>query len=149
MNFRECPEEGTAYYRTKWLVLCLIPNYYNNDLTIVFYPFKVSCICFTTNSIIVGGWFRSLALYSNTSQKQQEISDSDHHTIPKYFGQNMHREDILSMAHIEPNMLASASYDGDIFVWDLNIDRVSTRLNAWDKEARGGPLSMDKDLQLK
>lgn len=107
---------------------------------------QVSSICFTLNNIIVGGWFRALALYNNSRRSDDDADE--HHTTPKYFGHRLHKEDVLSMTHVEPNMLASASYDGDIYVWDLNTDRVTNRLNAWDEQGRM-PQSMAKETCLK
>lgn len=92
----------------------------------------------------MGGWFRALALYSNS--RRLEDDDSEHHTTPKYFAHGLHKEDILCMTFIEPNMLASACYDGNIFVWDLNIDRLAVRLNAWDVEGRS-PKCRSKDCK--
>lgn len=107
---------------------------------------QVTSICFTAESIIAGGWFRTLALYSN-SRRLEDIVD-DHNTTPKYFGHKLHKEDVLSMTHIEPSMLASASYDGDIFLWDLNIDRLTYRLNAWDELGRN-PQKVVKDVSMR
>ncbi len=48
---------------------------------------------------------------------------------------------------IEPNILASASYDGVICVWNLSIDRLTCRLNAWDEQGRSP--QMVKDVCMK
>ena len=57
-------------------------------------------------------------------------------SIPKCFGSGEHREDILSLAGQEPNLLASASYDGDILLWNLDSERCVGRLNAGCWETR-------------
>lgn len=51
-------------------------------------------------------------------------------TLPKYFGAGKHSDDILCMAYQEPKTLVSASYDGDILVWNINAERVTCKLNA-------------------
>ena len=101
----------------------------------------MTSICFTSQSIIVGGWFRTLALYPNSRVLDEE--NEQHQCTPKYFGHGFHREDVLSLALVEPNMLVSASYDGEIVVWNLTIDRLMCRLNAWDELGRSPLLASD------
>ncbi len=107
--------------------------------------FQVTSICFIGQNILVGGWFRALAIYSNSRVLDEE--EEQHHCTPKYFMQGLHKEDVLSMVHIEPNILASASYDGVIYVWNLSIDRLTCRLNAWDEQGRSP--QMVKDVCMK
>ena len=57
-------------------------------------------------------------------------------SIPKQFGAGEHCEDILCLAGQEPNLLASASYDGDILLWNLDSERCVGRLNAGCRETR-------------
>ena len=49
--------------------------------------------------------------------------------IPKYWGMGVHTEDILCMAHIEPDLLATASYDGSVVLWDMEIEQPIIVLN--------------------
>lgn len=72
--------------------------------------------------IIVGGWSRHLATYGDTRDPDD--------IIPKYWGAGAHKDDILCMAYQEPNTLASASYDGDLIIWNLDVERSACRLNA-------------------
>ena len=44
-------------------------------------------------------------------------------SIPKCFGEGEHGEDILSLAGMEPNLLASSRYDGDILLWNVDSER--------------------------
>ena len=73
-------------------------------------------------------------MYGNS--RRLEDSSNEENITPKYFAHGLHKEDVLSLAFIEPNILVSASYDGNIFVWDMTIDRVLCRLNAWDEIGR-------------
>ena len=102
---------------------------------------QITSISFIQQSIIVGGWFRALALYAN--DRAQDDIEEHHQCMPKYFMRGLHKEDVLSVTHVEPNMLASASYDGDIFVWNLSIDRLMCRLNAWDEQGRNPQMVKD------
>ena len=72
--------------------------------------------------IIVGGWNRRLAMYSDSRDAEA--------TIPKYWAEGGHREDILCMAHCQPSTLVSAGYDGDIIVWNADCERKVCRMNA-------------------
>ena len=72
---------------------------------------------------------------SNPQSPYSDTRDPDS-SIPKYFGAGEHREDILSIAGQEPNLLASASYDGDILLWNLDIEKCVGRLNASCQETR-------------
>ena len=40
-----------------------------------------------------------------------------------------HMDDILSAAFSMPNTLATASYDGEIIIWNNNSEQASRRLN--------------------
>ena len=72
--------------------------------------------------IIVGGWNRRLAMYSDSRGTEA--------AVPKYWAERGHCEDILCMAHCPPNLLVSASYDGDIIVWNTDSERKMCRMNA-------------------
>lgn len=76
---------------------------------------------------MVGGWSRVLNYYTH-SRLPLDYSNRD--TIPEYFGQNCHREDVLCMCYMEPNMVASGDYNGDIFTWNLDVNRMTNKLNA-------------------
>ena len=58
----------------------------------------------------------------------RDIRESDD-TIPKYWGEGVHKEDILCMAHLEPDLLVTSSYDGDVVVWDVEIEQPLAVLN--------------------
>lgn len=42
----------------------------------------------------------------------------------------MHEDDILCLGHQEPHLLASGGYDGEIAVWNVDVERPICRLNA-------------------
>lgn len=85
-------------------------------------PIQVTSVVCLKQRIIVGGWNRRLAMYTD--------SRSSGATVPKYWAERAHREDILCMTHAPPNLLVSASYDGDIIVWNTDSERKMCRMNA-------------------
>ncbi len=44
--------------------------------------------------------------------------------------ENGHKEDILCVAKSEVNLLATASYDGEIIVWNMVSGHIFCRLNS-------------------
>lgn len=57
--------------------------------------------------------------------------------VPKYWGEGVHKEDILCMAELEPDIIATASYDGDIVLWDVEIQQPLAVLNNQDRSKNG------------
>ncbi len=82
---------------------------------------EVTSISFMNERIVAGGWSRCLAIYRDT----RHSSD----IIPKYWAVGVHKDDVLCMAFQEPNTLVSASYDGNIIVWNLDLERPICKLN--------------------
>jgi len=58
--------------------------------------------------------------------------------VPKYWGRQDHNEDILCLAYCEPNILISATYDGQIIVWDVDGEKKMVQMNAHDPASRKG-----------
>jgi len=42
----------------------------------------------------------------------------------------LHKDDILDLSYCSPNLLATASFDGEILVWTLETEKLLLRLNA-------------------
>ena len=89
----------------------------------------MTCVKFMKGRVIVGGWSRCLTEYSDHRDRDD--------IVPKYWGEGIHKDDILCMCSQEPNMLASASYDGDIIIWNVDVERCTCKLNASDERSRG------------
>ncbi len=68
------------------------------------------------------------AIYRDTRETQD--------VVPKCFGAGKHHDDILCMAYQEPKELVSASYDGDVVLWNINAERVICKLNASEECSR-------------
>ena len=58
--------------------------------------------------------------------------------VPKYWGRQDHNEDILCLAYCEPNILISATYDGQIIVWDVEGEKKMIQMSAHDPTSRKG-----------
>ena len=90
---------------------------------------QVTSISFMVGRVLVGGWSRCLTEYRD----QRDRDD----VIAKYWGEGVHKDDILCMTSQEPNILASGSYDGDIIVWNVDVEKCLCRLNASNEKSRG------------
>ena len=49
---------------------------------------------------------------------------------PKYCGKGVHSQDILGIALMKPNLLATASYDWEMVLWDVEWQRLQSRINS-------------------
>lgn len=85
------------------------------------YKVEVTTIICKNQRLVVGGWNRCLAVYGDTGEPDD--------VVPKYWAFGVHKEDILCMACEESTTLASASYDGNIAIWNLDMDRLICKLN--------------------
>ena len=86
---------------------------------------QVTCISFMNGNVLVGGWSRCLTVYRDRDD-----------VTPRCWGEGVHNDDILCMTNQEPNILATASYDGDIVIWNTEVERNNLRLNASEKTDR-------------
>lgn len=57
--------------------------------------------------------------------------------IPTCWGKRVHKDDVLCMAYQEPGLLVTASYDGDIVLWDIPTQQVIAIVNATDIDFSG------------
>ncbi|KAL4229841.1 hypothetical protein ACF0H5_010233 [Mactra antiquata] len=102
------------------------------------------------NKYIVGvGWDRRINIYSD------DLSDSNiHHVqspLPNWHDdiKRGHKEDILSVAQCPPNLLATASYDGEVIVWNMVSGHIFAYLKApkpnnYEDQSLDGDLSINK-----
>jgi len=87
----------------------------------------ISYIIINKNRYIVSvGWDRRISVFSD------DQTDIHHVQRPyvtwindQYYG---HREDILAVAFGPPNFLATSSYDGEIFIWNMVSGHIFCRL---------------------
>ncbi|KAI0223371.1 WD repeat-containing protein 49 [Lamellibrachia satsuma] len=73
--------------------------------------------------ILAVGWNRLITVYDD--------SDPDCATVKadtSWKGGQVHRDDIISVAHCPPTLLATASFDGEICVWSIETQLLIVRL---------------------
>ncbi|XP_055893432.1 WD repeat-containing protein on Y chromosome-like isoform X2 [Biomphalaria glabrata] len=69
--------------------------------------------------VIAVGWDKRINIYYDT------VNDTNiqyvQHPTPYWLDdlKNGHKEDVLSIAHCLPNLLATGSYDGEVIVWNM------------------------------
>ncbi|KAL5011758.1 hypothetical protein ScPMuIL_010309 [Solemya velum] len=101
--------------------------------------------------VIGVGWDRRINIYSDS------ITDSNIHHVqhPQAYGQDDlkrgHKEDILAVAQCPPNLLATASYDGEVIVWNMVSRHIFCHLNAptpqnYEDQSLDGDLSINELL---
>ncbi|KAM8819731.1 cilia- and flagella-associated protein 337-like [Eudromia elegans] len=77
--------------------------------------------------IVAVGWDRRINVYSDSTEELHRVQK------PQPFWQHDitqgHKEDILCVAHCPPSLLATASYDGEIIVWNMSSGCVCCKLH--------------------
>ncbi|XP_050394974.1 WD repeat-containing protein on Y chromosome-like [Patella vulgata] len=79
----------------------------------------VTGIICTPTKFYITGWFRYVGVYGD---------GEDIETLKLW--PKKHEEDILCMAHLNPNLIATGGYDGTIIVWLRETGHTYCRLNA-------------------
>ena len=49
-------------------------------------------------------------------------------TVDQFFGVGVHQEDILCSALLAPNIIASGSYKGEIFLWNIDAHKLLKKM---------------------
>jgi WD40 repeat protein len=73
--------------------------------------------------IITVGWSRKIVKYSDIQSDTVIVKANNN-----WRGGQQHQEDILAVAYCPPNLLATASFDGEIFVWSLETEMLFKQL---------------------
>ena len=79
----------------------------------------VTGIVCTRHSIYVSGWGKTVYIYIDGGGEEHRKN-----------WKMQHKEDILSIAYLPPNMIVTGSYDGEIIIWSRETGQVYCRLNA-------------------
>ncbi|XP_078488317.1 WD repeat-containing protein on Y chromosome-like [Ciona intestinalis] len=98
--------------------------------------YEVTGLVCLKQKIISGGWNKKLTVYID-SRNQDDEDDSRE-------WQEVHKDDVLCLASFQHSngvsIIASSSYDGDIFIWSLDSGHILCRLNRMESYS---PLSID------
>ncbi|XP_048248360.1 WD repeat-containing protein on Y chromosome-like isoform X1 [Haliotis rufescens] len=73
--------------------------------------------------ILSVGWSRLLTIYDDSDQDNMYITANQ-----DWKGGQLHKDDILSIDFCPPNFVATAGFDGEIIVWDLETEKMFIRL---------------------
>ncbi|XP_076467714.1 cilia- and flagella-associated protein 337-like [Babylonia areolata] len=104
--------------------------------------------------VISVGWDRRINIYYDS------LSDSNihhvQHPVPYWADDERdgHKEDVLAVAHCLPNLLATASYDGEVIVWNMVSGHIFCHLRppppkGYTDQSLDGDLGISKLLFLK
>ena len=80
---------------------------------------EISCILWNKQRIITGGWSQRIGIYLETK---------DNYMI--HLLRPSHKGDVTSLACYRGYLVASACFDGDVYIWYLETGRLLSVINA-------------------
>ncbi|CAL1530117.1 unnamed protein product [Lymnaea stagnalis] len=86
--------------------------------------------------ILAVGWNQKIVTYDDTSADNMFIAAN-----ASWKGGQLHNDDILSADFVAPNFLVTASFDGEIIVWEADTEKIYVRLR------KGQPTNISKKLE--
>ncbi|XP_039256207.2 cilia- and flagella-associated protein 337-like isoform X1 [Styela clava] len=89
---------------------------------------------FQDQKILAVGWSRCITLYDDSDPDIVYVTASTN-----WKSGQIHKDDILTMDHCDPNYLATGSYDGTIIVWNEETQQITTKLRD-GSSARSAPI---------
>ena len=75
----------------------------------------------TKRRVYVTGWGKAVYVYVDGAGEEHRKAWKKHH-----------KEDILCITYLSPNIIATGSYDGDVVIWSRETGQVYCRLNAFE-----------------
>eukprot|EP00116_Pleurobrachia_bachei_P001759 sb/3462021/ len=83
------------------------------------------------NVIYTAGWNKCINVYRDDSETFHLKAQT-----AGWRGGNVHKEDILTTAYCPPNLLATASFDGEIVLWSTETQKILRRFRSGAKSIR-------------
>lgn len=90
-------------------------------------PAEISQVLCLKRIIIVVGWDRTISVFRDNQLNSFYVYPSE------WKGRLEHQDDVLSEAFCAPTTLATASYDGEIVLWNLNSEQAFRHLSTHTK----------------
>ncbi|PFX20038.1 WD repeat-containing protein 49-like isoform X1 [Stylophora pistillata] len=90
-------------------------------------PAEISQVLCLKRIIIVVGWDRTISVFRDNQLNSFYVYPSE------WKGRLEHQDDVLSEAFCAPTTLATASYDGEIVLWNLNSEQAFRHLSSHTK----------------
>ena len=81
----------------------------------------VTGVVCTKHRMYVTGWGKTVHIYVDGGGEEHRKS-----------WKIQHKEDILSIAYLPPNIIATGAYDGNVIIWSRETGQVYCRLNAFE-----------------
>ncbi|XP_060573290.1 WD repeat-containing protein on Y chromosome-like isoform X4 [Ruditapes philippinarum] len=73
--------------------------------------------------ILSVGWSRQITIYDDSDPDSMYLQAQKN-----WKGGQLHKDDILTIDFCPPNLLCTASFDGEIIVWDVETEKIFVRL---------------------
>ncbi|PVD39372.1 hypothetical protein C0Q70_02002 [Pomacea canaliculata] len=86
--------------------------------------------------ILAVGWSRQIVMYDDSDADNMYVTANT-----DWKGGQLHKDDILTVDYCPPNYIATASFDSEILVWDLETEKVHVRLR------KGQPTNLKRQLE--
>ncbi|XP_063446060.1 WD repeat-containing protein on Y chromosome-like isoform X2 [Mytilus trossulus] len=87
--------------------------------------------------IVAVGWSRKITVYDDSDPDNTYIAPNSH-----WKGGQIHKDDILTLDHCHPHFMATAGYDGELCVWNLETEKIYLRLR------QGQPSDISKAIEF-
>ncbi|XP_059147520.1 WD repeat-containing protein on Y chromosome-like [Physella acuta] len=86
--------------------------------------------------ILTVGWNQKIVTYDDSDADSMNLAAN-----VTWKGGQLHKDDILTVDFAPPNFLATASFDGEIIVWEADTEKIYVRLR------KGQPPNISKKLE--
>lgn len=97
----------------------------------------VTGIAASRHNFYITGWGRAVHIYID--------GEGEHH---RKNWRIQHKEDVLCIAALLPNIIATGSYDGDVVIWSRDTGQVYSRLNAFESVRTIGEFSSRRNALI-
>jgi WD40 repeat protein len=96
-------------------------------------------------TLVAAGWDRKLHAFRDTLEDDLMVGAS-YPMRGRWAVAEPHTDDVLAMAYCPPKYVASAAYDGTIFVWNMSSASVTGRFRAPSDDFTSGTARLSRRL---
>ncbi|GAB1602852.1 WD repeat-containing protein on Y chromosome-like [Argonauta hians] len=94
--------------------------------------------------ILAVGWSRLITMYDDSDPDNMYVTSD-----LSWRGGQLHKDDISAMDHCPPNLLATASFDGIVYIWKLETEQLLLKITHQNEGNKMQPVPVDVVMFLK